>query len=164
MAPCPAISICRRSVLRGIECRTGGASGIHQVIITFAAPVTVMSASVTLDPNASPAPTGSVSGYTVSGSQVTLNLTGVSNAQTILINLSGISDGTYTNNVSVRMGVLLGDMSGNGSVTATDISLAKLRSGQPVDASSFREDVSVDASINSSDISTVKSKSGTALP
>ena len=69
-----------------------------------------------------------------------------------------------TSNVNIPMGVLLGDTSGNGSVNASDVSLTKLKSGQPVDAANFREDVTANGSINASDVSSVKSKSGTALP
>ncbi len=141
----------------GIECRTGGATDDHQVIMTFPSAVSLTSASVT-------AGTGSVSNFSVTGAQVTVNLTGVANAQTITITLNNVSDGTNTGNVSVPMGVLLGDTTGNGTVNASDVSLTKLKSGQPVDASNFREDVTVSNSINSSDVSLVKSKSGTALP
>ncbi len=41
------------------------------------------------------------------------------------------------------MGVLLGDTTGNGSVNATDVSLDEIKSGQPVDASNFRTDVTL---------------------
>ncbi len=148
----------------GVECRSGGASNVHQVIMTFPFPVAVASASVTPDPNV-PGATGSVSGYSVSGSQVTVNLTGVSNAQTIVITLTNVSDGTNTTpSVTTRMGILLGDTTGNGSVNASDVSLTKLKSGQSVDATSFRTDVTVSNSINATDVSTVKLKTGTALP
>ncbi len=141
----------------GVECRTGGVNGAHQVIATFPAPVSLTNASVTTG-------TGSVSGFSVSGSQVTVNLTGVSNAQKIMITLFGVTDGTNTMDVSVPMGVLLGDTTGNGTVNASDVSQTKLKSGQVVDATNFRNDVTVSNSINSSDVSTVKLKSGTALP
>jgi hypothetical protein len=52
----------------------------------------------------------------------------------------------------------------NGVVNASDVSQAKLQSGQPVSSSNFRNDVTVNGSINASDVSSVKSKSGTALP
>jgi hypothetical protein len=150
----------------GIECRRGqGAnSNNHQVVITFAVPVTLTSASVTPDPKASPPATGSVSGFTVSGSQVTVNLTGVSNAQTLAINLNGLSDGVDTGNISIPMGLVLGDTTGDGFVNSADIAQTKSQSGQPVGSSNFREDVNTDGFLNSADISLVKSKSGTALP
>ena len=144
----------------GVECRAGqGAGGTdHQMVVTFANPVTVGSASVTSG-------TGSVVGSpVVSGNVVTINLTGVTNAQTIMVTLSNVSDGVNTGNVVVPMSVLLGDTSGNGAVTGTDVSQDKLQSGQPVTASNFREDVIVNGAINGTDVSAVKLKSGTALP
>src|SRR6185295_4758914 len=96
----------------GIECRSGGAGGDHQVVITFANPVTVSSASVTLG-------AGSVSTFNASGSEVTINLTGVTNAQTLTISLDGVSDGTNTGCITIPMSVLLGDTNGNGTVNAT---------------------------------------------
>jgi hypothetical protein len=150
----------------GIECRRGQGtnSNNHQVVITFAVPVTLTSASVTPDPKASPLATGSVSSFTVSGSQVTVNLTGVSNAQTLAINLNGLSDGVDTGNISLPMGVLLADTTGDGFVNSADISQTKSQSGQSVGSFNFREDVNTDGFLNSADISLVKSESGTALP
>ena len=142
----------------GIECRSGGATNNYQVVFTFANAVTFNSAAVT-------AGAGSVSGSSGSGTNtVTVNLTGVTNAQSIMVTLQGASDGTSTGDLSVPMGVLQGDTSGNGAVTGTDVSQTKLQSGQAVTASNFREDVVVNGTINGSDVSAVKLKSGTALP
>jgi CSLREA domain-containing protein len=141
----------------GIECRSGGATGDDQVIVTFPSAVSLTSASVTTG-------TGSVSGFTVSGGQVTVNLTGISNVQKIVVTLLGVNDGMNTTNVNVPMGVLLGDTTGNGSVNATDVSQTKLQSGQAVTGSNFRTDVNGNGSINATDVSSVKLKSGTALP
>jgi hypothetical protein len=141
----------------GIECRTGGASGDHKVVATFSAPVTLTSASISSG-------TGTVSSTTVSGNQVFVNLTGIANAQTIVITLFGVNDGANTGNVSILMGVLLGDTTANGSVNSSDISQTKSKSGQAVTSANFRQDVTINGTVNSSDISLVKSKSGTALP
>lgn len=141
----------------GIECRTGGVNGDHQIIIAFSSPVTVTSASVTTG-------IGSVSSVTVSGPQVTVSLTGVANAQTIVLTLVGVSDGVTSTNVTISMGVLLGDTTGNGSVTASDIGQTKAQSGQPVTAANFRTDVTANNAISASDIGLVKSQSGTQLP
>jgi hypothetical protein len=141
----------------GIECRTGGASGDHQIVVTFAVPVTLSSANVSSG-------TGSVSSVNVNGNQVFVNLTGVANAQTIAITLVSVNDGTNTGNVVIPMSVLLGDTTANKSVNSSDISQTKAQSGTIPTASTFRTDVTVNGLINSSDISTVKSKSGTALP
>jgi WD40-like Beta Propeller Repeat len=141
----------------GVECRTGGPSGDHQVVITFAGPVTFASAIVTSG-------AGSVASATANGNKITVNLTGVVNAQTIMVTLFNVNDGVNTGDVAVPMGVLVGDTSANGSVNSSDISQMKSESGNAVTGSNFREDVTVNGLINSSDISLVKSKSGTALP
>lgn len=147
----------------GVECRTGGASGIYRVILTFPSAVAVSDAAVTPDPKAAGA-TASLSSFSVSSAKVTINLTGVSNAQTIRINLFGVSDGTNTNDVSVPMGVLLGDTGNNGSVASNDVSLTQSKLGQTTGTPNFREDVSRDGVINSNDVSLVQSKVGTKLP
>src|SRR6202030_927620 len=54
----------------GVECRSGGATNDYQMIVNFASAVTVESVAVTSG-------SGSVSSFSVSGSQVTVNLTGV---------------------------------------------------------------------------------------
>ena len=143
----------------GIECRTGGANGNHTVIISFANTVSVGSASV-----ASSDGLAMVSSFSVNGALVTVNLTKVTNAQVITISLNNVSDGTNLGNVSLPMGVLEGDTTGNRLVNSSDIAQTQSQSGQPVTADNFREDVTVNGQINSSDIALVQSKSGTGLP
>ncbi|MBA3544563.1 MAG: hypothetical protein H0T83_09030 [Chthoniobacterales bacterium] len=145
----------------GVECRTGGASGNHTVVATFPAPVTVTGASVTPGGGGTASVVGSP---TVNGSIVTVNLTNVSNAQTLTINLLGVNAGTDSADVSIPMAVLLGDTTADASVNSGDIGQTKSKSGQTVDGTNFRNDVTVDGSLNSGDIGLVKSKSGTALP
>ena len=138
----------------GVECRRGGASGVHQVVVTFAAPVTVTSADVASG-------TGLVSSTTVSGNQVFVNLNGVANAQTIAIRLVGVNG---SGNVVIPMSVLLGDTTANGVVNSSDVGQTKAQSGAVVTSSNFRTDVTVNGAINSSDVTIVKAQSGTALP
>jgi hypothetical protein len=143
----------------GIECRKGQGtnSNDHQVVFTFPAPVTFTSATCS--------GVCTVSSTTTSGNQVFVNLTGVTNVQTITITLVGVNDGSCSNifNVGAPMGVLLGDTTSDRSVNSADIGQTKSQSGHVVTTSNFREDVTVDGSINSADIGLVKSKSGTAL-
>jgi len=142
----------------GIECRSGGASGDYQVVVTFPNAVTFNSAAVT-------AGTGTVSSTTGSGTTaVTLNLTGVTNAQTITLTLSGVNDGTNTGDIGIHMAVLVGDTSGDGVVNSADITQTRRQSGNVADSSNFREDVTLDGVINSADITLVRRQSGTALP
>ncbi len=141
----------------GVECRVGPVSGEHQVVVTFANPVSVSSASVTSG-------AGNVANYNVNGPEVTVNLSGVDNAQTVSISLADVNDGTNMGCVAIPMGVLAGDTSGNGAVTSTDVTQTKSQSGQAVNASNFREDVNANGSITGTDVSAVKLKVGTALP
>ena len=146
----------------GIECRSGGATGDYQIVYSFQRNVTVAGTASKLQGTATvgPATIGPNS------NQVTVNVTGVNNAQHVTVALDGMHDtaGAVLDNVLARMDVLIGDTGGNGSVNSADIGQTKSQSGAPVGASNFREDVTVDGNINSADIGLVKSKSGTALP
>src|SRR5438093_12892071 len=119
----------------GVECRSGGATNDYQMIVNFASAVTVESASVTSG-------TGMVSSFSGSGtSQITVNLTGVTNVQRITVTLHNVNDGTTTGDVPVSVGVLVGDVNGNAAVNASDVSLTKAQVGQLVSGSNVREDV-----------------------
>jgi hypothetical protein len=133
----------------------------HELIVTFAKNVTVSGADVASSSSFFPVGSATVS---VTNQVVTVDLHNIPNAARLTVNLRGVSDGTNTDLVTIPMGVLLGDTTGDGFVNSADISQAKSKSGQSVDGSSFREDVNVDGFLNSADISFVKSKSGTALP
>ena len=142
----------------GIECRSGGATNDYQMVFTFPSSVTFNSASVT-------AGTGSVSSSSGSGTTtVTVNLTGVTNAQRITVTLFGVNNGTAMGDVSVQMGVLIGDTNANGAVNAGDVAQTKSRIGQPVDGTNFRSDVNANGAINAGDVANIKSHIGTGLP
>ncbi len=137
----------------GVECRSGGAGGNHKVIVTFPTPVTLSSAAVTTG-------TGTVDSANASGNQITVNLSGVPDAQTIAITLSNVSNGSTSADIVIPMQLLVGDTNGNGAVNASDVSQTKSRISQPVDTTNFRSDVNVSGGINASDVSLVKSKIG----
>src|SRR6202011_5055476 len=141
----------------GVECRSGGSTNDYQMVISFATPVTVGGASVTSG-------TGSVSSFSVSGSQVTVNLTGVTNVQRITVTLMNVNDGTHMGDVPISMGVLVGDVNGNAIVNAADVSLTKSQVGVAVSGSNFREDVNANGTISATDVAQVKADVGTALP
>src|ERR1700675_481317 len=142
----------------GIECRSGGATNDYQMIINFMTTVTVGSASVTSG-------TGMVSSFSGSGtSEITVNLSCVTDVQRIGMTLHNVNDGTHTGDVPIPMGVLIGDVNGNASVNASDVALTKSKVGQAVDGTNFREDVNVNGTISSTDVALVKSDVGHALP
>lgn len=97
----------------------------------------------------------------ISGNIVTVPLTNVDNAQTVIVTLNGVNGAV---NVNIPMSVLVGDANGNGAVNATDVALVKSRGGQPVDATNFRSDVNANGTINATDTALTKSAVGTALP
>ncbi|MEP7016381.1 MAG: dockerin type I domain-containing protein, partial [Verrucomicrobiota bacterium] len=142
----------------GIECRIGqGANAdAHKVVISFFSPVTFTSAVVTSG-------TGTVTGTSVSGNQLTIDFT-APNAQTIALKLFDVSTGTGPGDISIPISLLVGDTNNNGAVNASDISETKAQTGTATTSSNFRNDVTVNGVINSSDIALVKSKSGTGLP
>jgi hypothetical protein len=140
-----------------VECRSGGGTGAHQILLNFPGSVGLTGVSVTKG-------TGIVSSYLVNGSQITVNLTGVTNAQSLFATLFNVSNGADANDITVPISFLVGDTTGDGSVNSADISQTKSKSGQTLGPGNFRNDVTVDGNLNSADISLVKSKSGTALP
>jgi hypothetical protein len=153
----------------GIECRSGGGSNNYTLVYTFDRPVASSgNASVTQGTaTIAPAPAGSTNPSIASNpNQVIVNLTGVSNAQHLIVTLSNVKDtsGATFPSVAGRMDVLYGDANANGFVNASDIAQVQSQSGQPVTAANFRADLNVNGVINSSDISTAQQQSGTALP
>jgi uncharacterized delta-60 repeat protein len=143
----------------GVECRSGGAGNNYQIVFNFGGPVTFTTASVTSG-------SGAVTSVSGNGTATAfVNLSGVTSGQRITVTLASATDGTITTDATVQMGILIGDTTGNGSVSASDIGQVKGQSGQPVTQSNFRLDVTASGeAINASDIGLVKSRSGTQLP
>jgi hypothetical protein len=132
----------------GIECRTGGSpTGNHTIVVTFPTPISAV-ASATCAGNAATT--------SISGNQVTVNCTGVPNAQTVAINLTGVNDGTNIGAVSIPMGVLLGDVNASGIVTSGDTNLCKAQALQTVTTSNFRNDINASGAITTGDVNIIK--------
>ena len=145
-----------------IEPRRGGGGTFdsHQIVFVFAQPVTFTGATVTPGSGGSAA----VSGTTTNGNEVIVSLSGVTNAQTVTVNLLGVSAGGDSTTISVPVAFLLGDTTSNRLVNSSDIGQTKAQSGNGMERDNFRNDVNVNGFINSSDIGLVKSRSGTGLP
>ncbi|MEO5720076.1 MAG: dockerin type I domain-containing protein [Chthoniobacterales bacterium] len=144
----------------GVECRTGGATGDHAIVFTFSNPIASGQATVTSG-------TGTVLGSPItSGNSVTVSLTGVANAQTIVVTLSNVTD-TFAQvlpDTAVSASFLLGDTTGNGTVNATDVAQTKSQAGEVLTAANFRQDVNASGTFTSTDVALVKSSVGTMLP
>jgi hypothetical protein len=144
----------------GIECRSG--DGTHQVVITFPVAVTVTDASVT------PGPGGTASIVLAPGhlppTEVVATLSNVSNAQTLTINLLGVSDGTASGDVHIPMGVLLGDADASKRTDAGDVTAVRNRTVSIPDQQTFRYDVNASGRIDAGDVTVTRNASVTVLP
>ena len=152
------------------ECRSGGATGDHTVVVTFPTTVSVLgngSVEAQVSSGVGQVGSGGVANgnaVSVSGNTVTIPLTNVANAQRLSITLYTVSDGTNSGNVIIPINTLLGDTTNNGSVTASDVGQTKAVSGVAVDAGTFRNDVNANGAITASDLGIVKAQTGTSLP
>jgi hypothetical protein len=146
---------------RGVECRSGAVAGIHSVVFTFSENLTGVDSRVVT-------PCGTVSSSSIgpNPNQYTVNLTGVCNAQYITVTLTGVhgTAGGTTASASATMGVLLGDVNGDGFVLSGDYTDTRAHSGAPVNGTSFRYDINADGFILSGDYTTVRAQSGMQLP
>lgn len=138
----------------GVECRTGG-GGYYSIVFTFPEMVTFASAAIT---TAGGGFGGSVTGWgdgSVPSTQVTVTLANVSDGQTIKITLSTVrydtTEGTAQNDVSVEMGVRVGDVDSNGVVDSTDVAAIGGQIGHSVTSANFRDDINNDGVIGTTD-------------
>jgi hypothetical protein len=151
-----------------VECRSGSATGDHQVVLKFGESVTVDGATqAVITSGAATVGSGGVANggvVSVSGDTVTIPLTGVTNAQTLTVTLKGVSNGSTAGDVTIPISILGGDTNDNGAVNAGDALQTRGRAGQGTTASNFRSDTNADGVINSGDTIFVRARSGTALP
>ena len=156
---------------RGVECRTpgslpNGATGDYQLIFTFSNNLqSVGSADVVHAQNT----TASVGGTAMGPkpNQYTVNLTNVSNAQYVQVNLFNVTDAlgnTVSAVSSPEMGVLVGDVDASGRVDSTDVFDERQDSLQSTNASNFRADVDASGRVDSNDVFVTRQESLTSLP
>jgi hypothetical protein len=146
----------------GIECRSGGASNAYTLIYTFgtnlsfagAAAVTQGTATVgapTIGPNLN---------------QVTVPLTGVTNAQHLVVTLRGVEDASEVTLTSqaARMGVLIGDVNFTGGVDGNDVAAVQSHTRQSVTSANFQYDVNASGGIDGNDVAITQAHTRTSLP
>jgi hypothetical protein len=139
----------------GIECREqAGAPGTHRIVITFPGSVSVSDAEVTFG-------TGTVTSFTPSGTEITVDLAGVPNAQTLVVTLFNVNNEA---NVSVPMGVLHGDVNATRAVDGNDVSAVQSKTRQKANNTNFRHDVNATGNIDGNDVSAVQARTRTRLP
>jgi hypothetical protein len=151
-----------------VECRSGGGTNDYTLIVSFDSGVAVagvpqaqlISGSGIIGSNG----VGNGGMVTVAGNTVTVPLTNIANAQTIQVRLNGVRNGNATANIVIPMSVLVGDVNGNGTVNAADVSVCKSHIGEPISATNFRSDVNTNGAINAADEAIIKAHLGTGLP
>jgi RHS repeat-associated protein len=130
----------------GIEMRktTGGN---YTLILSFDRPVVSGTATIASG-------VGTVNGLpSFSGSTATVQLSGVSDRQTITVELDNVAGVTgLTDKVLLAMSVLIGDADQNGAVTIDDIKLIQAANGHRVDGSCFKCDINLNGFIDSGDV------------
>ncbi len=142
----------------GVEDRLS--NGDHTIVFTFNNNVVSGNAGLTALAG------GSVSGSpSFVGNTMTVNLTGVTDAQEITVELSNVADefGQVLPSAAVSLDVLSCDVDSTTSVSGSDVNQTKAQVGSGVSAANFREDVNMDGSITGSDVNLVKSQVGKTL-
>ncbi|MEO8102392.1 MAG: Ig-like domain-containing protein, partial [Betaproteobacteria bacterium] len=140
-----------------VESRAMGTG--HRILFQFDG--TVVSAGTASATDENGVPVGIVS-TVATGNEVEVTIASLPDAKRVTVVL------TNTNGEGldyfVSLGFLIGDVDQSRSVTATDISRVKSRSGQVVDATNFMFDISTSGAISAADIATVKGRTSRVLP
>jgi photosystem II stability/assembly factor-like uncharacterized protein len=145
----------------GIECREGGAQPSFTVVLTFNNQLASVDGAATT--------CGIVRSSTVNrddAHQLLVSLTADCNAQNITVTVTGVHDdeGGVLPSAKVTMGLLLGDVTGDGVVNSTDVREAKRERNARTDADNFRVDINTNGRIDNADFAIVKTQVGTMLP
>jgi uncharacterized protein (DUF1800 family) len=138
-----------------IEPRTGPN---HTIVFTFDRAVTTGTATVI----EGVATLGSVQ---FAGPEVVVNLTGVTNQQYVSVSISGVqgSDGSTGGAAAVRVGLLLGDVSQNATVTVADLGLTNAQIAQIVTSANYLKDVNASGTLSVADKAVVNTTIAKAI-
>ncbi len=141
------------------EPRTGGTGHAHTLVFKFDQPVTGGNAAVSEG-------TATLGAPTFSGNEMTVPLTGVTNAQYVSVTVSNVTPagGGGVGGGSARLGFLFGDVNQSRQVLVSDVGLVNSSLLQPVTSANFLRDVNIDGKILVSDVGLTNSVLLTKLP
>jgi hypothetical protein len=74
------------------------------------------------------------------------------------------SAGINLDSACIEMGLLLGDVNGDGLVDSADLDIVNSQIGQPTNGENFRSDITNDGVINNTDLQIVTRQQGAHLP
>jgi hypothetical protein len=144
-----------------IEPRKGLTVGQYNLVVSFAAPVSGVSASLGLQGGGTAVGSIQSVSYDSTGKIVTVVLTGVGNDQALDLHLSGIQPGNGT--ADIPFNVLWGDANEDGAVNAHDVSIVANNHATTVNSATAFYDFNCDGKIDSSDDAIVTAAVGTSL-
>jgi hypothetical protein len=132
---------------------------IHNIVFTFDKPVLSAIAAVTEGAAAAGAPT-------YSGNSITVPITGAADQQYVTVALTAVAsaDGGVNGSASVRVGLLLGDVTQNRVVTVADLGQAEAELTQVTTAANFLLDVNASGTISLADTGLINSNLTRFLP
>ncbi len=136
----------------GVEDRS---SSTYNAVFTFDTAVTSGTAMVVSG-------TATAGTPTFNGNEMTVPLTGVSDAQVVSIKVSAVNGGTTS--ATVPFGFLIGDVDANRTVQKADAILVRGDLRQTTDASNFREDIDLNGRILKPDFNIIKGDLGHSIP
>ncbi len=159
---------------------------VHGGAGTFNLPISPVTTSPTVEPRQGPAQTfvftfdkvvtgataavtegTAVAGTpTLSGNDVIVGLTGVTDKQYVTVQLTNVTDasGNMGGTASARLGFLLGDVSQNRVVTLTDLGQVNAQLAQAVSAANFLKDVNASGTLTLTDKGLTSGNLAQALP
>ncbi|MFL6543095.1 MAG: S8 family serine peptidase, partial [Chthoniobacterales bacterium] len=133
-------------------------SGNYTLVFTFDQSVTSGSVAMTSG-------NGSLVGAPVfSTNTMTVNLTGVSDAQLLTFNVDAAGGSRFLPTTVVKLKILIGDVNGDSAVNAADATVTRNLSGQLADPTNFRADYNLDGSVNAADATIARARSGNFVP
>jgi hypothetical protein len=129
------------------------------IVFTFNKPISTATATVTEGTATAAVPT-------VSGNDVIVALTAVTNQQYVTVAVSNVAsvDGGTGGTGSVRVGFLTGDVSQNRVVTLADLGLVNAQLAQTVAAANYLKDVNASGTLTLADKGITNANLAKALP
>lgn len=141
----------------GIECRSGLTR--NTIVYTFNNTIASVGSATSS--------CGTVGSTTISGNQVIQTFNGAACDQsTVTVTLHDVADtgGNTLSSAAASVGILVGDVTGDGRVKNGDIASVQAFRGQQTNSSNFRNDVTLDGRINNADVQTVRLHRDDVLP
>jgi hypothetical protein len=145
----------------GIECRTNSTAGSHKIIYTLDRTLTGAGSATASQANA-----GVTTALGPNANQVTVNLTGITNAQHLTVSLNGVQDaaGNILDNLVARMDVLLGDVNSTKRTDSGDVTQVRNRTVTTTTQPTCRFDVNASGRIDAGDVTVTRNATVTVLP